>query len=100
MSVLQKRHFYNCILHSFNEIRAPVYNSINFLADELAVFQIQRKLEAQKHNASSLANDSAVWECDTFSWSENCRLILKNNFKLDEFRPLQRLFCLFSCSLK
>ncbi|VDK46612.1 unnamed protein product [Anisakis simplex] len=48
---------------------------------------IERRIEERNDTAN---DDISHWESDTFPWSSQSYAVLKNVFKLDHFRPLQR----------
>uniref|UniRef100_A0A0N5AWY6 ATP-dependent DNA helicase n=1 Tax=Syphacia muris TaxID=451379 RepID=A0A0N5AWY6_9BILA len=52
------------------------------------IFGIIEKQIALQNVAKNI--DTSIWESDSFDWSAKCTRILKETFKLDEFRPLQR----------
>lgn len=37
-------------------------------------------------------NSAEIWDSDNFQWNEECRDVLRDVFKLNDFRRLQRFF--------
>ncbi|VDN25403.1 unnamed protein product [Gongylonema pulchrum] len=49
--------------------------------------QIERRItERNVENESSVS----IWDSDSFEWTNKCRRVLSDVFKLSDFRPLQR----------
>uniref|UniRef100_A0A914YYJ4 ATP-dependent DNA helicase n=1 Tax=Panagrolaimus superbus TaxID=310955 RepID=A0A914YYJ4_9BILA len=49
--------------------------------------QLERRIQDRN---TALSEDYSSWEADTFPWSAEAKKVLKNVFKLDDFRPLQK----------
>lgn len=52
-----------------------------------------RLLQIEKHVAErNVGNESSygIWDSDDFQWMEECRRVLREIFKLSDFRALQR----------
>lgn len=52
------------------------------------LFQIERKIELKTNEDSDVVTDR--WDRDGFPWSDEATKILKEQFHLEKFRPLQR----------
>ena len=50
-------------------------------------FQIEARLQERAVNSASR---SGQWDSDDYQWSSQLRALLKDTFRINDFRPLQR----------